>query len=311
MNEIINYQCRFCNSGLEHIFLDLGKIPSSNSFLKKEDLGKEKTYPLCVYICKKCLLVQIPEIRTPNELFFNYAYFSSFSTSWLNHAKEYVNMMIKRFNLNKTSQIIEIASNDGYLLKFFVEHNIPVLGIEPASNKYDLFFSSSQEKSALNYLNQFTSKCKVGINLEGAVKGKKIQNTELEQICKGIKQVNNNVQIIILTAPNNLHSVSQLVKEIGLEYVVPSYKTKTILDVAALIKNLDIIITPDTSIVHIASAFDKPIVTIHEKNHDSFQLFSPTSSLNKTVFSPKNNSIVGFDVEKVVEFSNELIKEIS
>ena len=184
-------------------------------------------------------------------------------------------------------------------------------GIEPESNKYDLFFSSSQEKSALNYLNQFPSKCKVGINLEGAVKGKKIQNTELEQICKGIKQVNDNVQIIILTAPNNLQSVSQLVEEIGLEYVVPSYKTKTILDVAALIKNLDIIITPDTSIVHIASAFDKPIVTIHEKNQDSFQLFSPISSMNKTVFSPKANSIDGFDVDKVIEFSNELIKEIS
>ena len=134
MNEIIKYQCRLCDSVLEHIFLDLGKIPSANSFLKKEDLGKEKTYPLCVYICKKCLLVQIPEIRTPDELFSNYAYFSSFSDSWLNHAKEYVKMMIKRFNLNKTSHIVEIASNDGYLLKNFVEFNIPVLGIEPASN---------------------------------------------------------------------------------------------------------------------------------------------------------------------------------
>ena len=134
MNEIINYQCRFCNSRLEHVFLDLGKIPSSNSFLKKEELEKEKTYPLCVYICEKCLLVQIPEIRTPDELFSNYAYFSSFSDSWLNHAEEYVKMMIKRFNLNKSSRIVEIASNDGYLLKFFAELNIPVLGIEPASN---------------------------------------------------------------------------------------------------------------------------------------------------------------------------------
>ena len=134
MNELINYQCRFCNSRLEHIFLDLGKTPSANSFLKKEDLEKEKTYPLCVYICEKCLLVQIPEIRTPDELFSNYAYFSSFSDSWLNHAEEYVKMMIKRFNLNKSSRIVEIASNDGYLLKFFAELNIPVLGIEPASN---------------------------------------------------------------------------------------------------------------------------------------------------------------------------------
>ena len=134
MNELINYQCRFCNSRLEHIFLDLGKTPSANSFLKKEDLEKEKTYPLCAYICKKCLLVQIPEIRTPDELFSDYAYFSSFSDTWLNHAKEYVKMMIKRFNLNKTSHVVEIASNDGYLLKFFAELDIPVLGIEPASN---------------------------------------------------------------------------------------------------------------------------------------------------------------------------------
>jgi ADP-heptose:LPS heptosyltransferase len=185
------------------------------------------------------------------------------------------------------------------------------LNIRPKSNQYDLFCTSSQIQVAKNFISKFHGKFLIGINLEGAVEGKKIQNTELEQICKGIKQANNNIQIIILTAPNNLQSVSQLVEEIGLEYVVTSYKTKTILDVAALIKNLDIIITPDTSIVHIASAFDKPIVTIHENNQDSFQLFSPTSSLNKTVFSSKDNSINGFDVKKVIDFSNELIKGIS
>jgi len=185
------------------------------------------------------------------------------------------------------------------------------LNIRPKSNQYDLFCTNSQIQVAKNFISKFHGKFLIGINLEGAVEGKKIQNTELEQICKGIKQANNNIQIIILTAPNNLQSVSQLVEEIGLEYVVTSYKTKTILDVAALIKNLDIIITPDTSIVHIASAFDKPIVTIHENNQDSFQLFSPTSSLNKTVFSSKDNSINGFDVKKVIDFSNELIKGIS
>jgi len=185
------------------------------------------------------------------------------------------------------------------------------LNIRPKSNQYDLFCTNSQIQVAKNFISKFHGKFLIGINLEGAVEGKKIQNTELEQICKGIKQANNNIQIIILTAPNNLQSVSKLVEEIGLEYVVTSYKTKTILDVAALIKNLDIIITPDTSIVHIASAFDKPIVTIHENNQDSFQLFSPTSSLNKTVFSSKDNSINGFDVKKVIDFSNELIKGIS
>ena len=128
------FQCRFCKNELKKIFLNLGEMPSANSFLKKRDLKQEKKYPLCVYICKECLLVQIPEIRTPDELFSNYAYFSSFSDSWLNHAKEYVEMMIKRFKLNKKSHIIEIASNDGYLLDFFSKLNIPVLGIEPATN---------------------------------------------------------------------------------------------------------------------------------------------------------------------------------
>ncbi len=128
------FQCRFCKNELKKIFLNLGEMPSANSFLKERDLKQEKKYPLCVYICKECLLVQIPEIRTPDELFSNYAYFSSFSDSWVNHAKKYVEMMIKRFKLNKKSHIIEIASNDGYLLDFFSKLNIPVLGIEPAKN---------------------------------------------------------------------------------------------------------------------------------------------------------------------------------
>ena len=134
MNELNNYQCRFCNSQLNNLFLDLGETPSANSFLKQEDLSSEKLYPLRVFICSKCFLVQIPEIITPNELFSDYAYFSSFSDTWLEHAKDYVDMMIERFHLNHSSQIIEIASNDGYLLKYFVQKGIPVLGIEPASN---------------------------------------------------------------------------------------------------------------------------------------------------------------------------------
>ena len=184
-------------------------------------------------------------------------------------------------------------------------------GVKPKSNGYDLFYSDKQEKSALNFLKQYSSDFLIGINIEGAVKGKKIQKTDLTTICRGINDVNDNIQIIVLTTPNDLQRIYKIVKEMGLNYVVPSYKTRTILDVAALIKNLDIVITPDTSIVHIASVFDKPIVTIHENNKDSYQLFSPISPLNRTVFSPKKDSIEGFDVEKVIEFSNELIKEIS
>jgi len=129
------YECRFCKNSLNHIFLDLGFMPSANSYLKQEQLiQNEPIYPLVVYVCENCFLVQLPEIKKPSELFTNYAYFSSFSDSWLEHAKNYVDMMIDRFHLNENNHVIEIASNDGYLLQYFKAKNIPVTGIEPAKN---------------------------------------------------------------------------------------------------------------------------------------------------------------------------------
>jgi len=129
------FNCRFCDEPLKHIFLDLGKSPLSNSFLKEEMLNQsEKFYPLCVNVCEKCLLVQLPEFENPQNIFGDYAYFSSYSESWLKHAKDYVNMMLKRFNFKNNSRVVEIASNDGYLLQYFKEKNIPILGIEPAEN---------------------------------------------------------------------------------------------------------------------------------------------------------------------------------
>jgi ADP-heptose:LPS heptosyltransferase len=199
---------------------------------------------------------------------------------------------------------------DTHLRDIWLETLQP-FGIKPKSNQYDLFCTNSQIQVAKNFITKFHGKFLIGINLEGAVKGKRIRNTELEQICRGVKQENIDIQIIILTSPKNHQAVSKLVKDMDLNYVAVGFKTRTILDVAGLIKHLDLIISPDTSIVHIASAFNKPIVSIHEKNQDSYQLFSPTSSLTRTVFSPRENSINGFDVRKVIEFSNELIKEIS
>ena len=128
-------KCRFCQNSLKHTFVDLGMSPLSNSYLKLEHLNKaEKFYPLHAYVCEKCLLVQLEEFESPDHIFSDYAYFSSYSDSWLNHAKQYTSLMIDRFDFNQSSQIIEIASNDGYLLQFFQEQNIPVLGIEPAAN---------------------------------------------------------------------------------------------------------------------------------------------------------------------------------
>ncbi|MBT3298961.1 lipopolysaccharide heptosyltransferase family protein, partial [archaeon] len=161
-----------------------------------------------------------------------------------------------------------------------------------------------------NFINQYTSKFLIGINLEGAVKGKKIKFSELWKICQGLHKANNNVQIIILTTPSNLQRVDEKVTEKLLDYVVTSYKTSTILDVAALISQLDLIITPDTSIVHIASAFNIPMVTIHENNQDSYQLFSPVSTISKTVFSNSTKSLVGYSAHQVIEFSNSVIDKI-
>ena len=128
--------CRFCKNKLENVFIDLINSPASNSFLTFEQLNDpEVFYPLKVYTCNKCFLVQVDEYKKSDAIFdSNYVYFSSFSTSWLKHSKEYTDIMTERFYFDKNSLVIEIASNDGYLLQYFKEKNIPVLGIEPTSN---------------------------------------------------------------------------------------------------------------------------------------------------------------------------------
>ena len=107
----------------------------ANSYLSSTDLLKmEPHFPLCVYVCRQCLLVQLPEHESPEAIFSDYAYFSSYSDAWVQHAKDYVDMMVERFCFGKESQIVEIASNDGYLLQHFLHKDVPVLGIEPARN---------------------------------------------------------------------------------------------------------------------------------------------------------------------------------
>ena len=128
-------KCRFCKNQLVDVFLNLGYTPLANSYLKKTEIDKpELSFPLCAYVCKKCFLVQIDEEEKPENIFTDYAYFSSYSKTWLKHIEEFSKEMIHRFQLTKESKVIEIASNDGYLLKNFKKKNIPILGIEPASN---------------------------------------------------------------------------------------------------------------------------------------------------------------------------------
>jgi hypothetical protein len=128
-------KCRFCHAYLIDTVVDLGMAPLSNSYISTEQLNaKEEFYPLHAYVCPKCFLVQLEEFESPDAIFSEYAYFSSYSDSWLIHAKEYVTIMCERFSIAEPNHVVEIASNDGYLLQYFKEKNIPVLGIEPAVN---------------------------------------------------------------------------------------------------------------------------------------------------------------------------------
>lgn len=127
--------CRSCAAPLSRVFVDLGVSPLANSYRTEEQLDQpEPVYPLCALVCDECWLVQVPPVVRPEEIFRNYAYFSSWSQSWLAHCQDYVERMIPRLQLAPDSRVVEIASNDGYLLRYFVDHDIDVLGIEPAEN---------------------------------------------------------------------------------------------------------------------------------------------------------------------------------
>lgn len=128
-------RCRFCASPLRHTFVDLGMSPLCESYVAGERLGEmEPFYPLHARVCEQCLLVQLEELVAPEEIFSEYAYFSSYSDSWVEHARRYVDAMVDRFGIGPDSLVIELASNDGYLLQHVVARGIPALGIEPAAN---------------------------------------------------------------------------------------------------------------------------------------------------------------------------------
>ena len=127
--------CRFCGSPVHDTFADLGSSPLANSYLSAAQCSAgEVYYPLHARVCARCFLVQLEEFEAPDDIFSDYAYFSSYSDSWLRHARDYTALMIERFGLGAESRVVEIASNDGYLLQYFAERGVPVLGIEPAAN---------------------------------------------------------------------------------------------------------------------------------------------------------------------------------
>lgn len=145
-------ECRFCGNTLTHVLCNLGMSPLSNSYVKFENvhLG-EKFYPLKVWVCDQCLLAQLESFESPDAIFSDYLYFSSFSTSWVEHAQRYCEMMTARFGLNETSHVVEIASNDGYLLQHFKAKGIPVLGVEPAANVAKVAWDEKQIPSLVKF----------------------------------------------------------------------------------------------------------------------------------------------------------------
>jgi len=127
--------CRFCGASLEKTFIDLGMSPLCETYPSVAELNRgEMFYPLHVFVCAKCFLVQLEEFESPENIFSDYLYFSSYSDSWLKHCENYTTQMIERFGLGPKNFVVEVASNDGYLLQYFVKRGVPVLGIEPASN---------------------------------------------------------------------------------------------------------------------------------------------------------------------------------
>ena len=188
-------------------------------------------------------------------------------------------------------------------------NTIKPFGVKPKSNKYDLYITNEQETTAKKFLIHYHNKSLIGINLQGAVKGKNIQLLKFKQIIEGLYQANNNIQIIILSSPERFQFIYKIVSDMDLKYAISSYKTNTILDAAALIKQLDLVISPDTSIVHIASAFNIPVVSIHEDNPNSYKLFAPKSDYSRTVFSKFSDRLEGYNVGKIIENSIELLEK--
>ena len=183
-------------------------------------------------------------------------------------------------------------------------------GVEPSSDKYDFFTSKNDRNKAKSFVSSFNNKLKIGINIEGSFPEKSIQKKELEKICIGLYNNFKNITIVILAGPKNFLEKTKLIASLNLDFVVSSYITKTITEAGALIEQLDLIITPDTSIVHIAASFDKPVVSIHENNEDSFRLWAPTSTLSKTIFASSSYGLFDYSVDDVIKSATDFLKII-
>ena len=206
-------KCRFCQNELTHEFIDLVNAPPSNSFLSPEELNKpEVFYPLRLFVCEKCFLVQIDEYKGSEEIFSEkYAYFSSFSSTWLEHARQYVEMITPRLGLNKEAFVVEIGANDGYLLQYFKEKNIPCLGIEPAKSTADV----ARDKGIEVVTELFGTKLAERLVIEGRKADLIVGNNVLAHVpdindfVKGLKMLLGKDGVITLEFPHLMRLIEE------------------------------------------------------------------------------------------------------
>ena len=189
-------KCRICKKIIKKVFCDLGFSPLANSYVKKKSI-KEKFFPLKVFFCNSCKLPQLPEHETARKIFSNYDYFSSYSKSWLIHSEKYVNQITKFAKLSAASKVIEIASNDGYLLQFFKDRKINVLGVEPAKNVADFAIKKGikTEKLFFGELTAYKIKKKYGQQDLIVANNVLAHVPNILDFCKGVK---------IILAPNGI-----------------------------------------------------------------------------------------------------------
>jgi 2-polyprenyl-3-methyl-5-hydroxy-6-metoxy-1,4-benzoquinol methylase len=171
--------CRACGTPLRRTFCDLGMSPLSNRYLAASELNRaEPFYPLHAYVCESCLLVQLEAFESPEAIFSDYAYFSSYSDTWLAHAERYVSAVIQRFALAPATRVVEIASNDGYLLQYFKRRGFPILGIEPAANVARV----AEERGIPTRSEFFSARCAARLVSEGRAADLIVANNVLAHV---------------------------------------------------------------------------------------------------------------------------------
>jgi 2-polyprenyl-3-methyl-5-hydroxy-6-metoxy-1,4-benzoquinol methylase len=206
----MSHSCRSCSTLLQHTFCDLGKTPPSNSYLKSLT-QRETSFPLHAYVCHHCFLVQLGQFQTPDEIFSDYAYFSSFSNTWVEHGRKYTEEIVSRFSLNAKSFVIEIASNDGYLLQHFKANNIPILGIEPAKNVAQVAIGKGIPTLTKFFGRQTASELVSERKLADLIVGNNVlaHVPDLNDFVSGLKILLSKEGIITLEFPHLLQLISQ------------------------------------------------------------------------------------------------------